>query len=185
MGCHILSTVFKALELAHPISVEAACTEIGPEVHPRSFKVQYEFPARDEMPPVTVTWHDEGFEPPRPRNLEPGRHMGSPIYIGEKGTLMGHRLIPESRMKAYGAPPKVLGRSPGHHQEWIDACRGGAPAGSDFVRHSGLLTETSLLGNVAMRFGKKLQWDGPNMKFSNEEAANQYLHREYRRGWTV
>ena len=185
MGCHILSTVFKALKLAHPISVEATCTEIGLEVHPRSFKVQYEFPARDEMPAVTVTWYDEGFEPPRPRDLEPGRRMGSPIYIGEKGTLMGHILIPEPKRKAYGAPPKVLGRSPGHHQEWIDACRGGAPAGSDFVKHSGLLTETPLLGNVAMRFGKKLQWDGPNMKFSNEEAANQYLHREYRKGWTL
>ncbi|MFC1793581.1 Gfo/Idh/MocA family protein [Planctomycetota bacterium] len=185
MGCHVLSTVFKALKLAYPVSVEAVCAEIGPEVHPRSFKVQYEFPARDEMPPVTVTWHDEGFTPPRPKELEPGRRIISPIYIGEKGTLMGHTLIPEPRRKAYGSPPKVLSRSPGQYQEWIDACRGGALAGSDFVRHSGLLTETPLLGNVAMRFGKKLKWDGPNMKFSNEEAANQYLHREYRRGWTL
>lgn len=185
MGCHILSTVFKALKLDYPISVEADCTEIGPEVHPRSFKVQYEFPARDGMPPVTVTWHDEGFTPPRPKDLESGRRMISPIYIGEKGTLMGHTLIPEPRRKAYGAPPKVLPRSPGQYQEWIDACRGGAPAGSDFVRHSGLLTETSLLGNVAMHFAKKLRWNGPNMRFANEEAANRYLHRDYREGWTL
>jgi len=185
MGCHVLSTVFKALKLAYPVSVEGICTEIGPEVHPRSFKVQYEFPARGEMPPVTVTWHDEGFTPSRPKDLEPGRGMTSPIYIGEKGTLMGHILIPESKRKAYGAPPKVLPRSPGHYQEWIDACRGGAPAGSDFVKHSGILTETPLLGNIAMRFGKKLRWDGPNLKFTNEEAANQYLHREYRKGWML
>lgn len=185
MGCHVLSTVFKTLKLAYPISVEAVCTEIGPEVHPRSFKVKYEFPSRDEMPPVTVTWHDSGFTPPRPKDLEPGRRMISPIYIGEKGTLMGHTLIPESKRKAYGAPPKVLPRSPGQYQEWIDACRGGTSAGSDFVRHSSLLTETPLLGNVAMRFGKKLQWNGPNMRFTNEEAANRYLHRDYREGWTL
>ena len=81
------------------------------------------------------------------------------------------------------ALPKVLSRSPGHYQEWIDACRGGAPTGSDFVTHSGLLTKIPLLGNVAMYFGNKLQWDGSNMKFSNDQAANQYLHREYRKGW--
>jgi predicted dehydrogenase len=185
MGCHILSTLFKALKLTYPVSVEAVCNEIGPEVHPRSFKVQYEFPARDGMPPVMVTWYDSGFAPPRPKDLEPDRRMFSPIYIGEKGTLMGHMLIPESKRKAYGSPPKVLSRSPGHYQEWIDACRGGAPAGSDFVKHSGLLTETPLLGNIAMHFGKQLRWDGPNMKFTNEEAANQYLHREYRKGWTL
>jgi len=185
MGCHILSTVFKALNLRHPISVEATCTEIGPEVHPRDFKVHYEFPVRDGMPPVTVTWHDSGFTPPRPKDLEPGRRMMSPIYVGERGTLMDHLLIPESKRKAYGSPPKVLPRSPGQYQEWIDACRGGAPAGSDFVKHSGLLTETPLLGNIAMRVGKKLLWDGTKMRFRNDEKANQYLEREYRDGWVL
>ena len=185
MGCHVLSTVFKALKLRHPITIEATCTEIGPEVYPRDFRVHYEFPARQGMPPVTVTWHDSGFAPPRPKDLEPGRHVMSPIYVGERGTLMGHLLIPESKRKAYGEPPKVLPRSPGQYQEWIDACRGGVPAGSDFVRHSGLLTETPLLGNIAMRVGRKLRWDGPNMKITNDPAANQYLHRAYRKGWTL
>ena len=185
MGCHILSTVFKALKLQHPVSVEATCTEIGPEVHPRDFKVHYEFPARDGMPPMTITWHDSGFIPPRPEDLEPGRRISSPIYIGDKGTLMDHLLIPESKRKAYGSPPKVLPRSPGQYQEWIDACRGGAPAGSDFVKHSGLLTETPLLGNIAMRFGKKLNWDGTNLRFTNDEKANQYLERKYRDGWLL
>ncbi|OHB78414.1 MAG: hypothetical protein A2Z25_22875 [Planctomycetes bacterium RBG_16_55_9] len=185
MGCHILSTVFKALKLTHPISVEAECVELGPEVHPRRFRVRYEFPARDGMPPVALAWYDEGFEPPRPKGLEPGRGVSGVIYVGEQGTLMGHRLVPESRMKSYGRPPKVLARSPGQYKEWIDACRGGQPAGSDFVTHSGLLTETPLLGNIAMRAGKKLAWDGPNMKFTNDPSANQYLHRKYRDGWTL
>lgn len=185
MGCHKLSSVFKALKLGHPISVEATCTEIGPEVYPRSFEVRYEFPARDGMPPVALTWHGGGLKPPRPKELESGRRVSGDIYIGEKGTLMGHRLIPETKMKSYGRPPKVLSRSVGHDNEWVDACRGGSPAGSDFVNHAGLLTETPLLGNIAMRLGKKLLWDGPNMRFTNDEEANRYLHRKYREGWTL
>jgi len=185
MGCHILSTVFKALKLQYPVSVEATCPEIGTEVYPRSFKMQYEFGARDGMPPVTLTWYDSGFTPPLPKELEPGRSVQSPIYVGDKGTMMNYLLIPETKRKAYGGVPKVLPRSPGQYQEWINACRGGAPAGSDFARHSGLLTETPLLGNIAMRVGKKLQWDGPNMKITNDPAANRYLSREYRKGWTL
>ena len=185
LGCHVLSTVFKALKLTYPISVEGQCVELGPEVYPRKYRVRYEFPARAGMPPVALTWHDGGFEAPRPKGLEPGRSASGTIYIGEQGTLMGHRLVPESRMKSYGRPPKVLPRSPGQYKEWIDACRGGERAGSDFVAHGGLLTETPLLGNIAVRLGKKLTWDGPSMRFTNDESANQYLHRKYRDGWTL
>jgi predicted dehydrogenase len=185
MGCHVLSTVFKALKLTSPTHIEAEAIELGPEVYPRRFRVRYEFPARDGLPPVTLTWHDEGFEPPRPPGLEPGRSVSGVIYIGEKGTLMGHRLVPESRMQSYGRPPKVLPRSPGQYKEWVDACRGGPPAGSDFVAHSGLLTETPLLGNIAIRTGRKLAWDGPNLKFPDDPAANEYLRRPYRDGWTL
>mgnify|MGYP006288861227 CR=1 FL=1 len=185
MGCHLLSTVFKALDLEHPTAVEAVCEEIGPEIHPRSFKAVFEFPARGDRPPVTITWFDEGFTPPRPKALEPGRRQASPVYIGDKGTLMGHVLIPESARKAYGSPPKILPRSPGHYREWINACRGGPPAGADFVQHAGLLTETPLLGNIAMRFDKKLRWNGRELAFTNEPAANKFLHRQYRHPWTL
>ena len=183
MGCHKLSTVFKALKLAHPISVEATCTEIGPEIYPRRFEVRWEFPARDGMPPVALTWHGGGVKPPRPKDLEPGRPVSGDFYVGEDGTLMGYQLIPKSRMKKYGRPPKRIPLSVGHDKEWVDACRGGPRAGSDFVNHAGLLTETPLLGNIAMRVGKKLDWDGPNMKFTNDDMANRYLHRAYREGW--
>jgi len=99
--------------------------------------------------------------------------------------LMGHRLIPESRMKAYGRPPRMLPRSPGHHKEWVDACRGGPPAGANFIDHAGLLTEVCLLGNVALRAGKLIQWDGAKMKVTNDEGANRFLRREYREGWSL
>jgi len=111
--------------------------------------------------------------------------MADVTYLGDDGTLMGHRLIPESRMKAYGRPPRRLPRSVGHYREWIDACRRGPAAGSDFVKHSGLLTEVCLLGNVALRAGKPLLWDGQAMRITNDEDANRYLHREYRNGWSL
>jgi hypothetical protein len=98
---------------------------------------------------------------------------------------MGYRLIPESKMKDFARPTQKLPPSPGHYQEFVDACRGGPRAGSDFVDHAGLLSETCVLGNVALRSGKKLAWDGPNFKFTNDAAANRLLHREYRAGWAL
>jgi len=88
-------------------------------------------------------------------------------------------------MQSYGRPPKVLPRSPGTVQGVDRRLSRGAPAGSDFVAHGGLLTETPLLGNIALRTGEKLQWDGPNMKFINHPAANRYLQRAYRDGWAL
>ena len=185
LGCHMLSTVFKALKLTHPISVEASSTPNDSEIHPLGVIARYEFPSRGDMPPLTLTWYDGGLKPATPKDLEPGRSAGGVTYIGDKATLMGHRLIPESKMKSYGHPPKKLPRSKGHLQEFVDACRGGPPAGANFVDHAGLLTETCMLSNVALRAGTKLAWDGPNMKITNNEAANDLLHRQYRQGWSL
>ena len=188
LWCHKVSTVFKALKLTYPSSVEASATKWDrdhPEQYPLGVIARYEFPARGDMPPVVLWWYDGGLKPPRPKDLEAGRPMGDVIYIGEKGTLMNHRLIPEEKMKAYGRPPRKLPRSPGHHKEWIDAIRGGPPAGSNFVDHAGLLTEAALLANVALRADRKLYWNGPEMKCLGDDAANQYLHRPYREGWSL
>jgi len=99
------------------------------------------------------------------------------------------RLLPEKRAKAYGKPPRTLKRSPGHHQEFIDACKGGEKAGSNFD-WAGPMTETVLLGNVALRpqlredlTRDKLLWDGESMMFTNHEGANAFLRRDYRKGW--
>ncbi len=186
MGCHLLSTVFKALKLGHPTSAEGECEEVHPDIFPRKFKVKYEFPARGNMPPVTLTWFDEGYDAPRPEEFDKGKDFRRGIlYVGDNGKLLDYRLIPSSRMKEYGRPPEVLPRSPGHYREWIDACRGGPPAGSDIVRHSGILTETPLLGNIAIQHGKKLTWDGPNLKITNDATANHSVRREYRKGWSL
>jgi len=93
--------------------------------------------------------------------------------------------VPDVLADRYGRPPKTLARSPGHYHEWVNACRGGPPAGANFVDHGGLLSEVCLLGNVAVRAQKRLTWDGPGFRFTNDARANQWLHREYRPGWTL
>lgn len=185
LGCHKLSTVFKALKLGHPTSVEACCTKLNPETYPLGVLAHFEFPSRGDLPPVTLHWYDGGLRPPRPPELEPDEPMRDVLYVGEKGKLMGDRLLPESRMEKYQRPPKTLPRSPGHYHEFVAACRGGPPSGSNFPDHAGLLSEVCLLGNVALRAQKKLAWDGANLQITNDTKANQFLQREYRPGWTL
>jgi predicted dehydrogenase len=185
LGCHKLSTVFKALKLGYPVSVEACSTKLNSETYPQGVMAWFEFPARGEMPPVTLNWYDGGLRSPRPAELEPERGLGDVLYVGDKGKMMGHRLIPEARMREFGKAPVTLPRSPGHYKEFVDACRGGPPAGANFVDHAGMLSEVCMLGNVAVRAQKKLLWDGPNLKVTNDVAANAFLRREYRRGWAL
>jgi predicted dehydrogenase len=192
MGCHVLDPVFRALKLGHPTSVRAECTAFNHDSYPAASTVYYEFPARSDMPPVKLTWCDGGRLPERPEELEAGRRMpeSGTIFVGDKGKIISDeysgapRIIPESKMKDYKVPPKTLPRSPGHHNEWVEACKGGKPAGSNF-EFASLLTEVVLLGNVALRAGKRLSWDGENMKVTNDSEANNYLHRSYREGWTL
>jgi predicted dehydrogenase len=185
LGLHKLSAVFKALKLGHPSTVEASATKLSTETYPLGEIVRFEFPARGELAPVTLTWYDGGLKPPRPSELDDDDVLQDVLYIGDKGKLMGNRLIPDSRQDHYRLPAKTLPRSPGHYQEWVDACRGGSPPGSNFVDHSGLVTEVILLGNIAVRAQKKLKWDGANLRFTNDNAANQLLHRTYREGWSL
>jgi hypothetical protein len=100
-------------------------------------------------------------------------------------------MIPEARMVEYGVPPQKLTRSPGHYEEWINACKGGPAAASNFD-YAGPLAEAVLLGNVALRVDlrrelttAKLLWDAPNLRVSNLEEANKFIRREYRQGWNL
>jgi predicted dehydrogenase len=193
IGCHELDPVFRALKLGHPTSVEACCTRVNDETYPVASRVTYEFPARGDMAPVRVNWYDGGMKPPRPAELDEGALWGTggTLYVGDKGKMLGYRLIPESRAKEYGRPPRSLDRSPGHHAEWIAACKGGKPAGSNFD-HASLVAQVVLLGNVALRPALKekltrvkLLWDGPNMAITNIPEANKYLRTDYREGWSL
>jgi len=195
MGCHVMDLAFWALELGQrSVSVEARTTRFNNETYPAASLIRYEFGALGELSEVTVTWYDGGLLPwsaTGPAELEEGRKLPSHggLYVGEKGTILaalggGPRLIPESKMKGFKRPEPSLPRSPGHWQEWVEACKGGPRPLADFD-YAGPLTEMVLLGNVAIRTGGKLNWDGPNMKVTNVSEANQYLRRRYREGWTL
>jgi len=194
IGCHSMDPVFRALKLGYPTSVEAACTLVNNETYPVASRVTYQFPARGDLAPVTLHWYDGGMKPPRPAELEDGRKWDTngQLYVGDKGKMLGCRLIPEARQKEYGKPPQKLERSIGHYMEWVVACKGGKPAGSNFPDHAGLLAQVVLMGNIALRpalkdkmLGTKLFWDAKEFKFTNIPEANQYLTKEYRQGWAI
>jgi predicted dehydrogenase len=194
MACHLLDPVFSALKLGYPTSVQACATKVNKETFPLASIVRYEFPARGDMPSVKLNWYDGGMKPPRPDELEPGRRMTSVTFIGDKGKLMcgeygdGPRLIPNSKMQEYKQhlPPKTIPRVKGsHEQNWIRACKGGPPACSNFD-YSGPFTESVVMGNLAMRrLGRKLLWDGKNMKVTNDDEANRYVNEPRRKGWSL
>jgi predicted dehydrogenase len=197
IGCHYFDPVFRALKLGAPTTVEASSTRVNKETYPLGSMVTYHFPARGAMPALKLVWYDGGLRPPRPEQLQDNDVMSDNghLLVGEKGVILINRakwrLYPEKLARDYGEPPKKLERSPGHHQEWINACKGGPAAGSNFD-WAGPLTETVLLGNVALRTQLrekltkvKLQWDSAKFEFTNLPEANQFLRREYRAGWTL
>ncbi len=194
IGCHQFVPIFRALKLGYPVSVEASSSGVNDETAPLASIIRYEFPARQGMGALKLTWYDGGLMPARPAELEDGRRFGNAddnLYVGTRGKILGHRLLPETRMKEYGTPPRVLPRSAGHHKEWLEACKGGKPAGSNFDL-SGPMAEVVLLGVVAVRMsrklyeqGLKLYYDGPNMRITNLPEANKYIRRDYRRGWSL
>jgi len=193
-GAHTLDPVFWALNLGAPKSVEATSMGGNEDTHPLAAIITFEFPARDKLPPVKLTWYD-GLRAPRPEELEEGRMMGDReggvIFKGSKGKLMcgtyGNvaRLIPESRMKEYERPPKTLPRVPDcHEQDWVRACKGGPAAGANFD-YSGPLSEMCTLGNVAKRLDTRILWDPEKFEVTNLAQANQYVRKTYREGWSL
>jgi len=195
MGIHNLAPVFAALKLCPPTSVNASSTPVFPETVPLANTVHFEFPVRGDLPPVTLHWYDGGIMPPRPAELAEGEELkrwDGCILVGDKGKMLvdgwggeSPRLIPESRDKEYQRPPKTLPRSVGHHKEWLLACRTNSATRSNF-EFAGPLTEAVLLGMVCVRNGgDKLTWDSANLRITNDQEANRFLHYEYRQGWEI
>ncbi|MCC7420115.1 MAG: Gfo/Idh/MocA family oxidoreductase [Planctomycetaceae bacterium] len=193
MACHTMNMPCMALELFEPTSVEAESPGVFEnESFPKFSQITYQFPARSGMPACKMVWYDGGKKPPESLMKGEGALPGTgSILVGSKGTLVSYgdyggqrnQLLPTKDFEKFEMPKPFLPRSIGHFAEFAAACRGGFPAMSNF-EHAARLTETLLLGNVAMRAGKKIEWDATNLKVTNIPEANKYLHREYRKGWT-
>ncbi|MGM0487332.1 MAG: Gfo/Idh/MocA family protein [Planctomycetota bacterium] len=195
MGCHYMDLPFWALRLRYPEKVEADGPPVDAETTPRGLTVRYEFPGREDLPPVKLTWY-HGPEPPAVltrKDLPIWKRRGSGpvsgvLFVGSEGMLMAdfnrRELFPESKYHDFQPPQPTIPDSPGHHQEWITACKTGAATTCNFD-YSGALTEAVLLGNVAFRAGEKLQWDAENLKTPNCPEADRFVRREYRKGWSL
>ncbi|TWU32978.1 Gfo/Idh/MocA family protein [Novipirellula artificiosorum] len=186
MACHYMDLPFWALDLKYPIACEAEGPEVHPETCPMGLTVRYKFPARGSKPAVDLTWYDGDRTP---REVAGERVPGSGVmFIGSEGNLYAdysnYKLFPIDKFVGFVPPEKTIPDSIGHHAEWIKACKDGSPTTCNFD-YSGPLTEAVLLGNVAYRTGKSLDWDATQLKATNCPEADMYLAKEYRPGWEV
>ncbi|MBI4877346.1 MAG: Gfo/Idh/MocA family oxidoreductase [Acidobacteria bacterium] len=186
MGCHTLHVIVRALELGLPAAVSATSSRqvrtarpfrpaVFPETFPDASIVTWEFPG------VRVTWFDGGLKPPSPVDLP----AAGILFAGDKGLLLsgftgGPKLLSEA--PSFTPPAKTLPRTAGHYQEWIAACKGGKPASCEFG-FGAQLTEIALLGSIAVRIGKRLEWDAAAGRFTNNVEANALIAPPYRTGW--
>ena len=198
MGSYSYDTIFRVLKLEASVSVESSSTDRYDETYPQASIIRYDFPARGDMPPVRFTWYDGGLKPARPEELEDNRPLKGQgeedeglLFIGDRGKILcsfngaNPMLIPQSKMDSYKQPPKTLPRSPGNEREWLDACKGSKVKPGGNFEFEGMVTETLLLGNVAVRSGQTLHWDHANLRANNSDFAQNYIRPERRGGWEL
>jgi len=208
MACHTMNLPYMALNLGAPTAVAAtARQQVNDQAPPEGCTIVYDFPARtapsgrgrahtEQLPAVRLTWYERGF-PNRDLFRGAVREGADPsdsgcLIIGQNGTLYCSsengdrwRLVPEERFRDYRPPEPTLPRSPGHHAEWLRACKSGPAALSNFVDYAGPFTEAVLLGNVSLRAGARIEWDSRNLRVTNNQDANRFVRRQYRRGWEI
>jgi predicted dehydrogenase len=186
MGCHYVDLPFWALDLEYPTACEAEGPEADPETCPLGLVVRYEFPARGDQPPVKLTWYDGNRIPKEVGGQKvPGNGV---MFVGRDGMLFAdytsYRLFPMEKFAAFTPPPQSIPKSIGHYAEWIAACRDGTPTTCHFG-YSGPLSEAVLLGSVAFRTGKRLEWDAAALAARNCPDADRFVRKQYRPGWEV
>jgi predicted dehydrogenase len=188
LGSHWNDLPFWALRLRHPSTVEAEGPPVHPETAPPELTVRWEFPARGELPPVRLAWYHGGRKPEAVMQRRVPDWASGALFVGERGMLLSdynrHVLLPEQQFADYRRPAPSIPRSLGHHQEWIQACKTGGPTTCPFD-YSGALTESNILGNVAYRLGRRLEWDATNLHARNCPEAERLLRTEYRAGWSL
>ena len=208
MGCHTLNLPFMSLDLGSPSYIEAEVHEITAETYPKSSIITYLFPARGNLRSLRLKWYDGGLKPaddllysmyPRKSGLKPGQGLPYGMRAPESGALIrgtkglmystddygsGYELLPKEDFVDFKKPEPTMPRSPGHHEEWIRACKGGEPTMCNFG-YGAALTEMLLLGNLAILTGEPITWDSQNMRAVNCPKADEYISRPYRKGWKL
>ena len=189
-GPHQLDPAYWALNLTLPTRISAESEAVNAETFPRWSIVRMEFPAVGDRPPVKLTWYDGDKRPPRDVLGVANPPSNGTLLVGSEASLfapeLGKRPI-VLPLEGKTRPAKPKRRIPDpieHHADWLRACKGGPPASSPF-QYGGPLTETCLLGNIAIRTGRELSWDAERAIFPEDAEANEYLRPAYRDGWQV
>ncbi|PRY40860.1 secreted protein [Spirosoma oryzae] len=217
MGCHFMDVPFRALKLNYPTSVECSVGSVYADFFkeaffddscPPSAAIHLTFPSNDKkVKEIKFSWFDGGIRPPLPEGVAYDdlfrSEDGGMLFIGTKGMLTGGLFGNDPKLllsdKTLPAPkaPLVDGKTDGHQQQWVKACKQGYGAyTSSPFEQAGPLTETVLMGNLATRSymarengkftgRKKLLWDGPAMKITNYDYANRFVRREYNGGYSL
>ncbi len=211
MACHTANMAFRALKLDAPSAVLAEAGEINPETYPAWAHITYFFPARGDQPACALHWYEgerdgKRMRPPAEllgRVLRDGENLSDSgsILVGDKGILFSpndygarFRITPEKEFagiqtaKPEKGPAGTDGDPDGFmKREWLEAIKAGKPAmASSNFDIAARLTEAMLLGNIAVRFGgQRLEWNAPQLRFSNSEAASKLVRTEYRKGWDL
>jgi predicted dehydrogenase len=187
MACHTMNLPFMALDLRDPIAVEAVSSGHNKVMYPKCSVIKYWFPARGGRPALTLTWYDGGMRPFSDLLGGTETAKSGSLIVGETGALYspgdnggGGRFLGSAQ------EPKVeVEASPGHFAEFVRAIKTGKPAMSNFPDYAGPLTETVLLGNLAVWAGKKVSWDAKNLRATNAPEVEAIIRPEYRKGWSL
>jgi len=192
MACHTMDGLFWALDPGYPVAIEPVeINEKTDETFPSSSIIKWEYDETDTNPEFVSYWYDGGLKPERPEALEEGRELPNTgnLFVGTEVSMIvagdyggGLSFIPDGFDKEHGEPEKLLERSVGHYKEWVLACKGEGETVSNF-EYAGPMTESILLGNVAVRVGERIEWDGEDMEITNLPDANEFISKEYREGW--
>jgi predicted dehydrogenase len=214
MACHTVNMPFRALKLGYPNVVECEmASRMFPESFPETSRIRFEFPQRESLPPLKFWWYDgnpdQDFKPLRPSadavkeivNIYDKLPGSGALIIGEKGKVFSpddygtqfyvllngqETYVSGEKHEACKAVPQTIPRSPGHMQEWFRMMKEGIPSYSNFGIAS-YLAEVVLLGCIAQRVGegRRMEWDGPNMRSPNLPEADRFVKRKNRKGWDV
>ncbi len=194
MGSHTMDILWDAVGFALPTSMEAKGEAFNPDVTPVEMESHGVLPANDWRGEIGVHWYQGGAMPRTPRDWVDLNKIGhGAMFKGSKGYVISdftsRLVIPfgdNADMSYYNRRPKEkMLPDVGHFQkEWTNACKGNLKTSCDF-EYSGTMIETMLLGLVAYRMGKKLEYDGATGRVTNCPEANELLSRKYREGWTL
>lgn len=188
LGSHWIDLPFWAMDLDHPLTIEAQGPPANGEIAPASMEVTYTYGAKGKRAPLELTWYQGTHKPRHWHEKAIPQWDSGVLFVGDKGMLLSdygkHVLLPETQFADFTAPEPFIPASRGHYEEWIHACKTGEPTTCNF-EYAGWLTEANHLGNVAYRVGKKIEWDAAAMTARNLPEADRLIRREYRKGWSL